>query len=51
MITWNRDTLTVLGVIVLAGMLVYEVIRRARKESEDAKQQKKATKKGSKKKH
>jgi preprotein translocase subunit YajC len=51
MISWNRDTLTILGVIALIGMLVYEIFRRAKKENEELKQNKKAVKKGSKKKH
>ena len=46
----NRDTLTLLGLVVLGGMAIFEVVRRYRKEDENLKQQKKISKKGSKKK-
>ena len=46
----NRDVLTLFGVVALVGLLIYEAVRRWKRESEDMKQQKKAAKKGSKKK-
>ena len=46
----NRDTITILGVVVLVGLLIFEVVRRWKKEDEDIKQQKKTARKGSKKK-
>lgn len=49
MLAWNHNTFTMVGVVVLIGLLIFEVYRRCIKESEDFKQQKKMARKGSKK--
>lgn len=45
MVSWNRDTLTLLGAVVLVGVLAYEAFRRFKKQDDDLKQQKKRGKK------
>ena len=49
MFSFNRDNLTFIGVVVMVGVVMFEVYRKYMKESEDIKKQKKDTKKGNKK--
>ena len=50
MLNWNKDTLTIVCVVALVGLVLYEVYRRCLKEDAEMKEQKKLAKKGSKKK-
>lgn len=50
MVSWNKDSLTIVGVVLLVVLLLYEVFRRMRKETDESKLQKRAAKRGSKKK-
>lgn len=49
LVIWNRGTATICGAVVLVGWLLFEVFRRVKKEDENLKQLKKATKKANKK--
>lgn len=48
--SFNRDNLTFIGVVLIVGVVLYEVYRKVMKENEDIKKQKKETKRGNKKK-
>lgn len=50
MFSFNRDNLTFIGVVLMVGVVIYEIYRKLTKENEDIKKQKKETKKGNKKK-
>lgn len=50
MLSWNRDTVTIVCVVALVGLVLFEVYRRCLKEDAEMKEQKKLSKKGSKKK-